>query len=337
MGNITTDEIEGVSINTTFKAPLHRTRAGKHKYVYVSMYYSSSKGLDKYGVANNYSVFGENDYHIKIHTKTHAIMNFYVWSSIPSIPNNIFIFPYIQMLEYVAHIASIRYNLYNNYITVAISDVDYIDLERNKDNYNFEAIEKLVNTNSNVIMFKTIDDLKVNYRNILNQHEEHLMINSNGCVCVNGRQHDKKQRMITALLANISDIICKYLGLNYQIVNYHINHINDDSHGVIFVNTSYTNQSILTTTANTRVITSMETLNDSANLLALRSMQYQNNVNTIFNNILTTLTQYFATEENQRFTSYEHFDEVYKVVLASLTNQQYTDINVSFPLELFVC
>ena len=336
MGNITTEQIIGIIMNTIFKAPQHITKGGKHKYIYLSLYYSPVKGLDKYGIANNASVFGENDYHIKIHNNTDTIINFYVWSTVSSVPNNVFIFPYLQMLEYVAHIASIRYNLHNKFITVAISDVDYIKLEADKNNYNFEAINELVNTNDNVIMFNTIDDLKRDYKNILNQHEEHLMLNSNGCVCINGRQHDKKRRMITALLANMSVIICKYLGLNFQIVNYHVNHLDDSMKGLLFVNTSWPNQSVLTTTCSTRIVNNIETLNDSINLSSLMSAQYKSNVNDIFNGILMKLTEYFNTPDNQVFDNYEKFNMLYKLILATLTDQQIADIDVNYPVELFV-
>ena len=336
MGNITTDIIIGVVSNTIFKAPQHITKGGKHKYIYLSLYYSNVKGLDKYGIANNVSVFGENDYHIKIHNNTNTIINFYVWSTVSSVPNNVFIFPYLQMLEYVAHIASIRYNLHNKFITVAISDVDYIKLEADKNNYDFEAINNLVNTNDNVIIFNTIDDLKRDYKNILNQHEEHLMLNSNGCVCVNGRQHDKKRRMITALLANMSSIICKYLGLNFQIVNYHVNYLDDSMKGLLFVNTSWPNQSILATTSLTRIVNNIETLNDSINLSSLMSAQYKISVNNIFNGILTKLTEHFNNHVNQAFDSYEKFNMLYKLILATLTDQQIEDIHVNYPVELFV-
>ena len=337
MGNITTEQIIGIIMNTIFKAPQHITKEGRYKFIYLSLYYSSVKGLDKYGIANNASVFGENNYHIKIHDNTDTIMNFYVWPTVLNTPNNVFIFPYIQMLEYVAHIASIRYNLHNKFITVAISDVDYIELENNKKNYDFEAINELVNTNDNVIMFNTIDDLKRDYKNILNQHEEHLMINSSGCVCINGRQHDKKRRMITALLANMSAIICKYIGLNFQIVNYHVSRLDDNMKGLLFVNSSWPNQSVLTTTSSTRIVHSIETLNDSTNLSALMSAQYRNNVDIIFNGILTKITEHFNTPNNQTFDNYEKFNTLYKLILATLTDQQIADIHVNFPIELFVC
>lgn len=324
MGLITIDNIVRHYFNDTLKAPVHVNERNRHKYVYLSMYYSHNKGIDKYGVANNESVFSENDYHTQIHTSTTSIVNYY------SITDNLF--AWIEMLEFISHVASIRYNLYHNFITVAISDSDYIPIEQSKLNYDFNTYEQIIKTNNNVIMFKSLNDLRLNYKNILHHHEEHIMFNKNGFVCVNEREHDKKRRLILSLLLNISYIISNKFNLNYSSVKYNVNKLDNSLQGLLLVNTRQYNQqntynTTLTTGKNTRLVSSIETIDNNQQMKSLISEQYKYKVNEVFNDVLTNIITYLEYIDN--------INKLYKLILSSLLEIPLNLIDDVIPEKLF--
>ena len=319
MGNISVRRFVKIGLDQNLKCHYFEDKDKRRRYVYISLYNTSFKAVSKYGIANGATVISELEYHKEIHSNITDLYNLFIYSTY----NTDKLYPYIQMLEYITHIASVYYDLVNNYNTICYSDVSLINQEYNpfKDIF----LNQLGNPEDHrvIIKFNNINDLREKFKYIINKHEEHITYKEddkgNKEAITNKRYHDKKRRILTSLLLHICNKTAHKFNLEYELVQYRLKDKAEIDYGNIIVTSGLTVQ--LTPTSN--IITEINDIK-TPYLNVLLHKTFEDKCNGIFNMILDKL-------EDVKNIPY-NVDQLYGYIVNSLLD---LSENMSLPEELY--
>lgn len=319
MGNITVRRFVRVCKSEDLKCHYFEDIERKRRYIYVSLYNTSFKGVSKFGIANGTTVISELDYHKDIHSNITDVYNLYIYPTY----NTDNLYPYIQMIEYILHIASVYYDLANNFNTLCYSDISLIRQEYNP--FQDLFLNQLGNPDDHrvIVKFTSLNDLREKFKFIINKHEEHITYTEddkgNKRSITNKRYHDKKRRILTALMLHICNKTAYKFGLEYDLVQYCLKDKAEINYGDILVASGLTIS--ITPTAN--IITEVNDIK-TPYLSVLLHKSFEDKVNETFNNIINKLSDAKNVEYN--------VDQLYGYIVNSLLG---TSENLKMPSELY--